>query len=150
MRVEPTYPLPIAAKAAGLKYREFRRHVENDFITLQGCDRKSTGTGVPTGYSRRRILQAATIKSMTLNEVSISKVAAAALLFSDEGQTGRAPGELFPCGRTILVSTPDGSAVLNVFHDTPLGDLMKHGACATIVDLNRIVDQVDSILNESK
>ena len=65
MHVEPTYPLPIAAKAAGLKYREFRRHVENDFITLQGCDRKSTGTGVPTGYSRRRILQAPSTRSRT-------------------------------------------------------------------------------------
>ena len=148
---EKTYPLPIAAKAAGLKYREFRRHIENGHIKLQGPDRVSSGTGMPTGYSRRRILQAAITKSLTLNGVKIVPAATAALSFSDKGQTGRAPGSVFPWGKSVLVVGvgPDGATVVNVFHDTTLTELSKHGACTVIVDLNRIVETVDAILNES-
>jgi hypothetical protein len=148
MHVEKTYPLQIAAKAAQLKSREFRRQVDNDFITLQGCDRASTGTGVPTGYSRRRILQAATMKQITPLDVSVSTASAAALTFSDEGQTGRAPGQCFDHGRTLLVLDSEGSIIKNVFHDTPWTDISKHGACVIIVDLNRVVEQVDSELNK--
>jgi hypothetical protein len=150
MNVEKTYPLCIAAKAAQLKNREFRRQVENNFIPLQGCDRPSTGTGVPTGYSRRRIAQAAITKSMTLEGVSISTAASAALSFTDEGQTGRAPGELFPCGQTLLTLDAGVASVRNVFHDTPIMDVTKHGACTIIVDLNRVVEKVDTVLDSQK
>jgi hypothetical protein len=148
MNVGTTYPLHVAASAAGYKPREFRRLVDNGFAALQGCDRMSTGTGVPTGYSRRRILQAATMKQITPLDVSASTASAAALAFSDEGQTSRAAGQLFNHGRTLLVIDAGGPIIKNVFHDTPWTEISKHGPCAIIVDLNQVVASVDAELNK--
>src|SRR3982074_3891426 len=71
MRVEKTYPLNVAATAANIKPREFRRQVNNGFFKLRGCDRASRGSGDHTGYFRRRVLQAATTKWLTDLGVSI-------------------------------------------------------------------------------
>src|ERR1700676_534668 len=118
MNVVQTYPLHVAAKAARFKPREFRRQVNNGFFRLQGCDRASSGSGDHIGYSRRRVLQAATTKWLTDLGVSISTASTAARKFSDEGQTGRNPGELFKHGKTVLLVKPDGATVKNIFFDT--------------------------------
>jgi hypothetical protein len=65
MNVGSTYPLHIAAQAARMRPRELRRQVNNGFLKLQGCDRASTGSGDHAGYSLRRLLKAATMKSLT-------------------------------------------------------------------------------------
>jgi hypothetical protein len=148
MHVEQTYPLHVAAKAARFKPRDFRHKVENGFLELKGCDRASTGTGDPAGYSRRRILQAATMKQITPLDVSASTASAAALTFSDEGQTNRAAGQLFDHGRTLLVIDAGGPIIKNVFHDTSWTEISKHGPCAIIVDLNQVVASVDAELNK--
>jgi hypothetical protein len=144
MNVIQTYPLHVAAKAARFKPRELRRQVNNGFIALQGCDRASTGSGVHAGSSRRRILQAATTKWLTDLGVSISTASAAARKFSDEGQTGRAPGELFEHGKTALILTPQGATVKNIFSDTSFSDVSSCSAC--VITLNRVVEQVDTVL----
>ncbi len=147
MNVGKTYPLRVAAEAAKYKEREFRRQVSNGFFKLRGCDRASTGSGDHIGYSRRRVLHAATTKWQTNLGVSISTASAASLKFSDEGQTGRAPGALFEYGKTILVIGPGGATVKNIFADTSLIDISDNAAC-TIVDLNKVVEQVDTVLNK--
>jgi hypothetical protein len=103
MNVVQTYPLHVAAKAARFNSREFRRQVNNGFIALQGCDRASTGSGDHAGYSRRRILQAATTKWVTALGVSFSTASVAALEFTDLGNINREPGELFEHGKTLLI-----------------------------------------------
>ncbi len=147
MNVGKTYPLHLAAKAAQYKEREFRRQVTNGFFKLQGCDRASTGSGDHIGYSRRRVEQAATTKWLTNLGVSISTASDAALKFSDEGQTGRAPGELFEHGKTILVIGPDGATVKNFFFDAAFTDVNNRAVCAVTVDLNKVVEQIDAVLN---
>jgi len=147
MNVGKTYPLHIAAEAAKYKEREFRRQVSNGFFELHGCDRASTGSGDHIGYSRRRVLQAATTKWLTNLGVSISTASDASLKFSDEGQTGRAPGELFKHGKTILVIGPEGATIRNIFSDTSLTDISDNAACA-IVNLNKVVESVDTVLNQ--
>jgi hypothetical protein len=150
MNVADTYPLAIAARAAGTTTKKLRSRMDHGSIELRGCDRKSTGSGNWVGLSRNRIVEIATVEALTSSGISVSYAADCAAEFSDTGNAGRAPGELFKCGKTVLVTTSDGASVHNVFHDTLLTDLMKHGACATILDLNRIVESVDAILNESK
>ena len=147
MNVVQTYPLHVAAKAARFKPREFRRQVNNGFIALQGCDRASTGSGDHAGYSRRRILQAATTKWLTALGVSFSTASAAALEFTDLGNINREPGELFEHGKTVLILTPEGSTVKNVFHDASFSDVSSCSACVITVDLNKVVEQVDAVLN---
>jgi len=150
MNVVQTYPLHVAAKAARFKPREFRRLVDNGFAALQGCDHISNGTGDKVGYSRRRILQAATIKWLTVLDVSTSRASRAAFEFSDVGNIGRAPGELFDHGKTILVVVgPDGATVKNIFSDTSFSDVSNCSACVITVDLNRVVEQVDTVLNKN-
>jgi hypothetical protein len=147
MNVDKTYPLHVAAKAARFKPREFRRQVNNGFFRLQGCDRASSGSGDHIGYSRRRVLQAATTKWLTDLGVSISTASAAARKFSDEGQTGRAPGELFEHGKTFLLIGRDGATAENVFWDASFSDVSKRAICAITVDLSKVVEQVDATLN---
>jgi hypothetical protein len=147
MHVEKTYPLHVAAKAARYKEREFRRQVNNGFFRLQGCDRASSGSGDFAGYSRRRVLQAATTKCLTDLGVKISTASAAARKFSDEGQTGRAPSELFEHGKTVLVIGPGSTTVQNIFFDASLADVSKRAVSAVTVDLNQVAQQVDATIN---
>jgi hypothetical protein len=146
MHVEKTYPLHIAAAAAQSKPREFRRKVDNGFLAFKGCDRASTGTGDPAGYSQRRILQAAIIKGAG-RLVSSSTASDAALKFTDEGNLGRAPGELYPHGRTVLLITPDDATVKNLFSYTSLSDV-SNSTWTVIVDLNRLAEQVSTVLTK--
>jgi hypothetical protein len=91
-------------------------------------------------------LQAATTKWLTALGVSFSTASAAALEFSDEGQTGRSPGELFEHGKTLLIIGPEGATVKNVFFDASWADVSS-SVCAISVDLSRVVQQVDAVLN---
>jgi hypothetical protein len=148
MRVEKTFPLHIAAEAAQFTTKEFRRQVNNGPLKLQGCDRGSSGSGDPIGYSRRRILQAAITKRLTPLGVSASTAAAAAYRFTDEGQTRRQPSETFEHGKTLLLVSPEGATVKNVFFDVTLSDATDRTVAAIVVDLNKLVEAVDSVLNE--
>jgi hypothetical protein len=146
MNVVQTYPLHVAAKAARFKPRELRRQVNNGFIALQGCDRASTGSGDHAGYSRRRILQAATTKWLTALGVSFSTASAAALEFTDLGNMGREPGQLYEHGKTVLLITPDGATVKNIFPDTSFSDVSSCSGCVTALTLDNVVRQVDTVL----
>jgi hypothetical protein len=60
---------------------------------------------------------------------------------------GRAPGESFEHGKTTLVIGPEVATVKNIFSDTSLTDISDDASCI-IVDLNKIVEQVDAVLNK--
>jgi hypothetical protein len=147
MNVDATYPLNIAAKAAGFTERQIRRKIEHGFLPLQRCDKTSTGRGDYAGYSRNRILQAAIMRWLAAVNVPASTASDAALKFSDEGQTGRAPGETFEYGKTILIITPDGTTVCNLDYSASLFDIPNGVLIA--IDLNKVVADVDAILNNS-
>jgi hypothetical protein len=143
-----TFPLHVAAAAAQFTPKEFRRQVNNGPLKLQGCDRGSSGSGDPIGYSRRRILQAAITKRLTPLGVSPSAAARAAFQFSDEGQTGRRPGELFPNGKTLLLVSPEGATVKSVLYDAPHTDVTDRAVAAITIDLNRVAQEVDDFISK--
>jgi hypothetical protein len=115
-------------------------------VKLTGCDRKSNGSGDPPGLSRNRIIQLAIIRHATAAGIALAKASAAALQFSDAGQTGRRAGELFATGKTLLILSDKLPVVINSDFDSNLASL-SGGISIIVVDLNKIVDQVDAALN---
>jgi hypothetical protein len=149
MGVVQTYPLRVAAEAAQIPERTGRRWIDNHVITLGGIDSRTTGSGNHCGWSRNRIEQAATMEILLKSGMSLSRAAKAALKFTDEGQTGRAPGQLFEHGKTMLVISGNGASVKNCFFDATLADVSNREISITSVDMNKVVDQVDSVLERT-
>jgi hypothetical protein len=147
MNANATYPLAIAARTAGFSVKQFLRKRDHGFLKLRDGDRPSTGTGEPVGYSRNRIVEAATMRWLGDLRVPASIASAAALKFVNETQPGRGPGECFKHGRTILLVTPDGSVVKNVMHDATLADVTDGAYCAVTLDMNKVAAAVDQNLN---
>lgn len=80
--------------------------------------------------------------------MSVSRAARMAFEFSDVGNIGRAPAELYGHGKTILAIGPDGPVVRTLFADTTYSDVSNSTACLITVDMNHVVQQVDTVLNE--
>jgi hypothetical protein len=148
MGVVQTYPLRVAAEAAQIPEKTGRRWIDNRVITLRGNDVTTTGSGNHCGWSRNRIVQAATTEILLKSGMSLSRAAKDALKFSDEGQTGRAPGELFAHGKTYLLIAPDGATVKNFLYDVSHADVSNRAVCAITIDMNKVVERVDSILSQ--
>ncbi len=142
-----TWRLRDAARAAEMDTRALRQAFEIRALKLSGKDKKSSGSGSYIGLSRPRVDQAAVMKHLNRLGLSIPHAARLAFEFSDIGNVGRAPGVLYDHGKTLLVVTQDGATVKNGFHDTSFSDV-SNSECAIIVDLNKIVEQVDKVLNE--
>ncbi len=147
MNSASTWPLRTVARAADMKPRALRQWFDTGVLKLRGNDRKSTGSGDHCGLSRQRAYQAAIVQHLNKHGVSVSRAAKAAFEFSDCGNTGRPPGELFEHGKTILILEPQGATVKNVFFAASLADISKRGVCVIVVDSNRIVEQVNTVLN---
>jgi hypothetical protein len=145
-----TWPLRDVAPAADMNLRALRQWLETSVITLQGNDKKASGSGNHWGLSRQRAYQVAIVQRLNKLGVFVSRAAAAALVFSDEGQTGRAPGELFSQGRTTLVVSAEGTKVVNTMFDAAHTEVTNRAVTAITVDCNDVVGFVDSVLtNES-
>ena len=141
-----TWPLGIAACAAQTSTRTIRRWLDNGVIKLRrGQDVIANGSGSYCGLSRNRILQIALTQQLLATGMSRSRAASAALVFTDTGDEQRAPGELYPFGKTLLVvdRTPQ---VINADFDARLTDLMPLSPCAIVVDCARITTCVDEVL----
>ena len=144
-----TWPLRVAAQAADMKPSALMQWFYTGVLSLQGNDRKSTGSGDHAGLSKQRACQAAITQVLNRRRVSVSYAARGAFQFTDCGNTGRAAGELFPVGKTILLLN-DLAIVKNVFSDTSFFDLSIGSASIIAVDLAAIVEQVDAVLNNHR
>jgi hypothetical protein len=144
-----TNPLRVAAEAARTSEKTISRWRDNGALPLRANDVTTSGTGNQCGYSRPRILQAAITQALVEKHVALSTASNAALKFTDEGQTGRPAAQLFPLGKTILRLGSKDAEVANVDFGASIFDLSNDGVTICI-DLNRIVEQVDSVLNKSK
>jgi hypothetical protein len=149
MGVVTTYPLRVAAKAAQIPTTTYRRWMDTKVVPLRSNDVNPGGSGQYCGLSRARILQAAITAASLKSGVSLSTAAKAALQFTDCGSAGREPGGLFEHGKTVLVIGPEGATIRNVAFDASMADV-SHGVCTITVDLNRIVESVDSTLKETR
>jgi hypothetical protein len=81
--------------------------------------------------------------------VAPSRGAKAAFAFSDRGSAGRAIGELFPLGTTLLVGLATGeNKVVNVPPDLSINDVLSKDASAFIVNCNSVVAKVTEKLSK--
>src|SRR6266851_3966182 len=143
-----TFPLRIVAQAVDMKSRALRQCFEIGALKLNGKDKRSTGSGSHIGLSKPRAYQAAVMKHLNRAGLSIPHAARIAFEFSDIGNIGRAPGELFDHGKTILVVGLDGPVVKNIFADTTFSDISNCSACLITVEMNQVVDKVDDELRK--
>jgi hypothetical protein len=143
-----TWPMRTAAQAADMEARALRQWFSTKVLKLGGNDRKSTGSGNHCGLSRQRVYQAAITQILNRQGMSVSRAARMAFEFSDIANIGRAPGELYGHGKTILAVGPDGPVVKNLFADTTFSDVNNSTACLIAVDMNKVVDAVDTVLNK--
>ena len=143
-----TWPMRTAAQAADMEARALRQWFSTKVLKLRGNDRKSTGSGDHCGLSRQRIYQAAITQILNRQGMSVSRAARIAFEFSDVGNIGRAPAELYAHGKTILVVGPDGPVVKNIFADTTFSDVSNSTACHITADMNQVVEQVDAKLRK--
>jgi hypothetical protein len=140
-----TWRLRDVAQAAEMKPRALRQTFEIGALKLSGNDKRSTGSGSYVGLSKPRAYQAAVMKQLNIIGLSIPHAARIAFEFSDNGNIGRAPGDLYEHGRTALVITAEGATVRNLFSDTT--DVTHSCACAITVNINKVVQMVDSVLD---
>jgi hypothetical protein len=140
-----TWRLRDVAQAAEMKPRALRQAFEIGALKLSGTDRKSTGSGSYVGISKPRAYQAAIMKHLHRSGLSIPHAARAAFEFSNVGNIDRAPGKCFEHGKTVLILTPQGATVRNIYPDTSFSEVSS-SACVIYVDLNRVVEQVNTVL----
>jgi hypothetical protein len=145
-----TWRLRDVADAAQMKPRALRQCFEIGALKLNGLDKPSGGSGQPVGLSRHRAYQAATMKHLHTMGLSIPHAARLASEFADVGNIGRTPGELFKHGKTVLVVGPHGASVKNIFAATSFSDVGNCSPCFIAVDMNKIVEAVNTVLNERK
>src|ERR1700682_5691544 len=139
-----TWRLRTVAQAADMNPRALRQALEIGALKLSGNDKRSTGSGSYVGLSKPRAYQAATMKHLHRTGWSIPRAARMAAEFSDVGNIGRAPGKLFDHGKTVLIVGPDNAVVKHIFSDTSFADVSNCSACLITVDLNKVVQQVDT------
>jgi hypothetical protein len=144
-----TWPLGIAANAANTTPRTIRRWMDNGVIKLKrGQDVIANGSGSYCGLSRNRILQIALTQDLIATGMSRSRAASAAVVFTDKGNAERAPGALYPFGKTLLVVDSDPH-VINADFDARLSEIIPLSPCAIVVDCARITATVDETLSKT-
>jgi hypothetical protein len=110
-------------------------------------DKLPSGSGDPHLMSIETVLQLAITVELVGLRVQPKAAARAARKFTDEGQTGRAPGVCFGHGKTILVITPDGATVRNLDFTASIFEAVNDDV-SIVVDLNRIVERVHNVLSK--
>jgi hypothetical protein len=149
MRVAATWPLSVAAEAAQAPKKTPRRWQDNKVITL-GEDATTTGTGNHCGWTRDRIVHLAIMTALVKTGLPPSAAAKAASEY-DQSQPGRDAGQPYPTGTTVMLYRgSDDSVVRNVDYDVSIFDLSNDDDVIVIVNLNRIIDRVDLVLNKFK
>jgi hypothetical protein len=146
MKSASTWPLRTVSRAADVDSRTLRQWFGTGILHLRGSDKKSTGTGHQVGLSNLRAYEAKIVQQLNRYGVAPSRAANASFEFTINGGDGRAAGQLFPLGKSVLALTPTGAVVANVDPDARVSDLSNNGVCI-VLDLNKIVADVDSVLD---
>jgi hypothetical protein len=144
-----TWPARVAEEAAQVPTITQRRWIDTGVAPLRNNDRRVSGSGHAVGLSRNRILQFAITQALLKNGVSLSRAARAALEFSDYGNNGRPAGQCFQRGKTALVLSSNSATVCNLDFNSSVFDISNDGV-SIVVDCNKVVAAVDSVLNNSK
>jgi hypothetical protein len=143
---KPTWPPRETAVAADVETSTLRQWFGTGVLKYRSDDKHKTGTGHQVGLSRSRVYEAKIIQQLNRLGVTVSRAASAAFVFTLNGGDGRAAGHLYPMAKTVLVISPNDAVVANVDFDARVTDLSNNGV-ALVLDLNKVVADVDAVLN---
>ena len=144
-----TWPMRKVASIADVDSRILSQWFSTGMLKYRRDDKHHMGTGVRSGLSRPRVIEATIVRLLGRYGVPASRAGRAAFEFTVNGNNGRAACELFPLGKTALVIRQHDAVVANVDPDARVADLSNNGV-AIVVDLNAIVAHVDAELAKSK
>jgi hypothetical protein len=133
-------------KATGVPQRKTYQWDDRSVTVPSRKDKLATQSGDPHLRSIETVYQIAITAALISVGLLPKRAARAARKFTDEGQTGRAPGALFARGRTVLKVTPDSATVQNIFPDTAFTDVCN--SASVIIVCDDVVQQVDSLLTQ--
>lgn len=103
-----------AAYASGLAPAVLQQWLDRGLVTLSPLDKASSGSGDNRLLTIRRVTQIAIVTALNDHGVPVRVAAGMARRYTDEGNVGRQPGELYPTGSTFLVQdTPSAARVVN-------------------------------------
>ena len=117
------------------------RWLDRRAIVLGPDDIDARSSGTPRLFSRTRAIHIAIVHALAERGVGVSVASRAAAHFTDQGQDGRAPGELFAQGPTTLIVGKDSARVINGVAATDGNDVMLS------VDIGALVARVDRALH---
>jgi hypothetical protein len=145
-----TYTAGVVADATGATLATLVRYRKDPhLVPFQACDKQASGSGERNLYSRRRANQIALTVECSRLGIAPARGAKAAFEFSDKGNPGRAIGEIYPQGRTLLVGLPDGeNKVVNVPPDLTISDVLSADTAAFIIDVENVVKKVTEKLDQ--
>jgi hypothetical protein len=141
-----TWPMRTVASIADVDPRILSQWFATGMLKYRRDDKHHMGTGTRSGLSRPRVIEATIVRLLSRYGVPASRAGRASFEFTINGNHGRPAGELFPMGKTVLVIRQHDAVVANVDPDARVSDLSNNGI-ALIVDLNKVVSDVDAALN---
>jgi hypothetical protein len=133
-------------KATGVPQKKSYQWDDRSVTVPSRKDKLASSSGDPHLRSIETVYQIAITAALVSLGLLPKRAACAARKFTDEGQTGRAPGALFARGRTVLKVTADCATVKNIFPDTSFTDVCN--SASVIIVCDDVVQQVDAVLNQ--
>lgn len=126
-------------KATGIAAHNFDHWVDRRIIPLSGDDELAP-RGKPRGYGLRTVLKISIAHRISRLGIPANIAVRLASEFTDKPQAGREIGRPFPCGKTMLIATPDGQGkVVRVQADQ---NMTEHFQDATLaVDVGQIFNE---------
>jgi hypothetical protein len=144
-----THTAATVAEATGASPATLQRYMSPRIAPFQPCDVPSRGSGDKRGYSTRRAIQIALTLEASRLGIAPSRGGKAAFEFSDRGNPGRAVGELYKLGTTLLVGLPTGeNKVVNKPPDLSISDVLSDDNAVFIINCNNVVAKVTDKLSK--
>jgi hypothetical protein len=79
--------------------------------------------------------------------ISAAPAIAAAQLFTEQGQPGRAPNKIFEFGLTVMIHTEGKTSIVNLDPESTLADILgRPFQSSIIIDIGQILKAVDEAI----
>jgi hypothetical protein len=115
-------------------------------------DTPCSGSGTYREFSRATINQIAIAEKLIELGVGVGRAIAAAQLFTETGQPGRAANELFEFGLTAMIHSESGTSIRNIDPDSSLSEVFGRSfEPAIILNVGPIIRTVhEAIISNQK
>jgi hypothetical protein len=141
-------------RATGLPPRVLSDWLDRGVIVLGRDDVDAAGSGSPRQFSRRRVNQIALTVELSRAGLPASLAAQAAAAFTDAPSPGRAAGDLFANGETLLIHGAAGSRVIAAHTRDDFAaaatDFSSNPGGMVVINVGAVLGRVDAALGTNK